>query len=258
MNIIKADLSYLVAELKVPLDCNYSMRKQIAFILFALFAIINAASSQERYQFKDGDPNGINKWYMGRQIANVMSHYGINWLERADREKDENSSLLVKNLDIKPGMIIADVGAGSGYYTVRMSKILTGGKIYAVDVQPEMIEYLDNRIKKEKLANVVTVLGEEQKLNLPDASIDLMVLVDVYHEFSFPYEMGKSMLAALKPGGKLFMIEFRAEDKDLAIKGLHKMTEEQIIKELSAAGFKFERNISNLPIQHCMVFTRPE
>ncbi len=121
-----------------------------------------------------------------------------------------------------------------------------------------MIEYLDNRIKKDKLANVVTVLGEEQKLKLPDASIDLMVLVDVYHEFSFPYEMGKSMLAALKPGGKLFMIEFRAEDKDLAIKGLHKMTEEQIIKELSAAGFKFERNISNLPIQHCMVFTRPE
>jgi ubiquinone/menaquinone biosynthesis C-methylase UbiE len=233
------------------------MQKQIAYIVLTLFAIINSASSQERYQVKEGDPNGINKWYMGRQIANVMSHYGINWLERADREKDENSTLLVKNLDIKPGMIIADVGAGSGYYAVRMSKILTGGKIYAVDVQPEMIEYLDIRIKKDKLANIVTVLGEEQKSNLADASIDLMVLVDVYHEFSFPYEMGKSMLAALKPGGKLFMIEFRAEDKELAIKGLHKMTEEQIIKELSAAGFKFERNISNLPIQHCMVFTRP-
>ena len=232
------------------------MHRQISILIFVCLTLAGPLYAQDRYVYKEGDPNGINKWYMGRQIANVMSHYGINWLERADREKDENSSLLVKNLDIKPGMIIADVGAGSGYYTVRMSKILNGGKIYAVDVQPEMIEYLDNRIKKEKLINVVTVLGEEQKLNLPDASIDLMVLVDVYHEFSFPYEMGKSMMAALKPGGKLFMIEFRAEDKDLAIKGLHKMTEEQIIKELSAAGFKFERNISNLPIQHCMVFVK--
>jgi ubiquinone/menaquinone biosynthesis C-methylase UbiE len=139
-----------------------------------------------------------------------------------------------------------------------MSKVLAGGKIYAVDVQPEMIEFLNNRIKKEKLTNVITVLGDEKKVPLPPASIDLMLLVDVYHECSFPYEMGKSMLTALKPGGKLFMIEFRAEDKELAIKGLHKMTEEQVIKELSAAGFRFERNITNLPIQHCLVFTKPE
>ena len=234
------------------------MLKRSFFISLFIFAFLAPAMSQDRYEYKEGDPNGINKWYMGRQIANVMSHYGINWLERADREKDENSSLLVKNLDIKPGMIIADIGAGSGYYTARMSKVLAGGKIYAVDVQPEMIEFLNNRIKKEKLTNVVSVLGDEKKVPLPPASIDLMLLVDVYHECSFPYEMGKSMLTALKPGGKLFMIEFRAEDKELAIKGLHKMTEEQVIKELSAAGFKFERNITNLPIQHCMVFTKPE
>ncbi len=233
------------------------MNKEIILIILC-FLFAGPATTQDRYEYKDGDPNGINKWYMGRQIANVMSHYGINWLERAERDKDENSSLLVKNLDIKPGITIADVGAGSGYYTVRMSKILKGGKIYAVDVQPEMIEYLNKRIKKDKLTNVVTVLGEEQKLNLPDSSVDLMVLVDVYHEFSFPYEMGRSMMAALKPGGKLYMIEFRAEDKDLAIKGLHKMTEEQVIKELAVVGFVFERNISNLPIQHCLVFTRPQ
>ncbi len=227
------------------------------FILCILsFCVGISAFTQNRYEFKEGDPNGLNKWYMGRQIANVMSHYGINWLERADREKDENSALLIKNLNIKPGMSIADVGAGSGYYTVRMSKILNGGKIYAVDVQSEMIEYLNNRIKKEKLNNIVTVLGYEQKLPLPHESIDLMLLVDVYHEFSYPYEMGKAMLAALKPGGKLYMIEFRAEDKELAIKGLHKMTEQQVISELSAVGFIFDRNISNLPIQHCMVFTK--
>ena len=127
---------------------------------------MSSAYGQDRYEYKEGDPNGINKWYMGRQIANVMSHYGINWLERADREKDENAPQLVKNLDIKPGMVIADIGAGSGYYTTRVSKILTGGKIYAVDVQPEMIDFLNNRIKKEKLTNVETVLGDEKRFPL--------------------------------------------------------------------------------------------
>jgi len=228
------------------------------YLIYLLILFTNSILAQDRYVCKEGDPNGINKWYMDRQIANVMSHYGINWLERADRDKDENSGLLVKNLEIKPGMTIADIGAGSGYYTVRMSKILTEGKIYAVDVQPEMIEYLDKRIKKENITNVVTVLGGEKKIPLPPASIDLMLLVDVYHEFSFPYEMGQEMLQALKPDGKLFIIEFRAEDKELSIKGLHKMTEQQVIKELSAAGFKFEKNITNLPIQHCMIFTKAE
>jgi ubiquinone/menaquinone biosynthesis C-methylase UbiE len=219
---------------------------------------MSPAYGQDRYEYKEGDPNGINKWYMGRQIANVMSHYGINWLERADREKDENAPQLVKNLDIKPGMVIADIGAGSGYYTARVSKLLTAGKIYAVDVQPEMIDFLNNRIKKEKLTNVETVLGEEKKVPLAPSSIDLMILVDVYHEFAYPYEMSLSMRSALKPEGRLILVEFRGEDKSLAIKGLHKMTEEQIIKELSAAGFKFERNITNLPIQHFMVFTKSE
>jgi len=228
------------------------------FISFLFLSSFCTAYAQDRYEYKEGDPNGLNKWYMGRQIANVMSHYGINWLERADREKDENSTQLVKNLDIKPGMIIADIGAGSGYYTVRVSKLLTGGKIYAVDVQQEMIDFLNNRIQKEKLNNIETVLGEEQKVPLPPSSIDMMFLVDVYHEFAYPYEMSKSMMSALKPDGKLILVEFRGEDKSLAIKGLHKMTEEQIIKELSAAGFKFERNITNLPIQHFMIFTKSE
>jgi ubiquinone/menaquinone biosynthesis C-methylase UbiE len=226
--------------------------------LSVFLATFCTAYAQDRYEYREGDPNGLNKWYMGRQIANVMSHYGINWLERADREKDENSTQLVKNLDIKPGMIIADIGAGSGYYTVRVSKILTDGKIYAVDVQPEMIDFLNNRIKKEKLTNVETVLGDEQKVPLPPSSIDMMFLVDVYHELAYPYEMSISMRSALKPDGKLILVEFRGEDKSLAIKGLHKMTEEQIIKELSAAGFKFERNITNLPIQHFMIFTKSE
>jgi predicted methyltransferase len=215
-----------------------------------------SAYAQDRYEFKTGDPNGIGKWYMGRQIAYVMSHQGIDWLERPEREKEENSSQLLKNMNIKPGMNMADIGAGSGYYTARIAKLVGNGKVYAVDIEPEMINYLDQRIAKEKLTNVKTILSTEQKVNLQANSIDLMLLVDVYHEFSFPYEMGRSMLEALKPGGLLYLVEFRAEDNSVPIKAVHKMSEKQAVKELKAAGFQFERNITNLPWQHFLVFRK--
>jgi ubiquinone/menaquinone biosynthesis C-methylase UbiE len=215
-----------------------------------------SASAQTRYETKGGDPNGINKWYMSRQIAYVMSHQGIDWLERPERELEENSSQLLKNMNIKSGMVIADIGAGSGYYTVRLSKLAGNGKVYAVDVEPEMIKYLDERITKDKLRNVITILGSEKEVHLPANSIDLMLLVDVYHEFAYPYEMGRSMLQALKPGGLLYLVEFRAEDPAVPIKAVHKMSEKQAVKELEAAGFKFEKNIGNLPWQHCMVFRK--
>ena len=234
-----------------------SMTMKQAYFLSCLCLLCVHALAQERYETKSGDPNGINKWYMGRQIAYVMSHQGIDWLERPERELEENSSQLLKNMNIKPGMVIADIGAGSGYYTVRLSKLAGNGKVYAVDVEPEMIRYLDDRITKEKLKNVVTILGSEKQVHLPANSIDLMLLVDVYHEFSFPYEMGRSMLEALKPGGLLYLVEFRAEDNTVPIKAVHKMSEKQAVKELKAAGFQFEKNISNLPWQHCMVFKKP-
>jgi ubiquinone/menaquinone biosynthesis C-methylase UbiE len=215
-----------------------------------------SAFSQDRYEYREGDPNGINKWYMGRQMAHVITHQGIEWLERPQREKNENSSQLIKNLGLKPNMVVADIGAGSGYHTSRISKLLTNGKVYAVDIGPEMIKYIDQRIIKEKLNNVITVLNTEQSINLPDNSIDLMLLVDVYHEFSYPYEMARSMLAALKPGSLLYIVEFRAEDNSVPIRAIHKMSEEQAVKELTAAGFKFIKNISNLPWQHCMVFKK--
>lgn len=232
------------------------MNKLILFPL-CLCLLCVSASSQIRYEQKPGDPNGIDKWYMGRQIAYVMSHQGIDWLERPEREKEENSSQLLRNLKIKPGMVVADIGAGSGYYTARLSKLVGDGKVYAVDVEPEMIRYLDQRIAKERLTNVKTILGGEKSVQLPANSIDLMLLVDVYHEFSFPYEMGRSMLDALKPGGLLYLVEFRAEDNNVPIKAVHKMSEKQAVKELKAAGFQFVRNISNLPWQHCMVFSKP-
>ncbi len=231
--------------------------KQMIIVLVPILLAFHTAIGQPRYEVKGGDPNGIGKWYMGRQIAQVMSHFGIDWLERPEREQEENTSQLLKNMNVKPGMQIADIGAGSGYHTVLLSKMVGKGKIYAVDVEPEMIAFLNNRIAKEQLSNVKTVLGDEKKVNLPDGSMDLLLLVDVYHEVAYPYELAVSMLNALKPGGKLYLIEFRAEDPMVPIKTIHKMSEQQAVKELTAAGFKFERNISNLPWQHCLVFTKP-
>jgi len=228
-----------------------------ATLLFTLFLTVSFCTiGQDRYKIRAGDPNGINKWYMGRQIAHVMSHFGIDWLEREEREMEENTSLLLKNLAVKPGMVVADIGAGSGYHSALLSKMVGTGKVFAVDVEPEMIAYLNARIKQEKLTRIVPVLSTEQKVSLPENTIDMMLLVDVYHEFSFPYEMALSMRAALKPGGKLVLVEFRAEDPTVPIKTIHKMSEAQAIKEFKAAGFAFDKNIDNLPWQHCMVFTK--
>ena len=225
-------------------------------LLFAFLSLCLFSLGQDPYKIRTGDPNGINKWYMGRQIAQVMSHYGIDWLEREEREMEENTSLLLKNLAVKPGMVIADIGAGSGYHSALLSKMVGTGKVFAVDVEPEMIAYLNERIKQEKLSRIVPVLSTEQKLSLPENTIDMMLLVDVYHEFSYPYEMALSMRAALKSGGKLVLVEFRSEDPTVPIKTIHKMSEAQAIKEFKAAGFRFDKNIDNLPWQHCLVFIK--
>jgi ubiquinone/menaquinone biosynthesis C-methylase UbiE len=232
----------------------YSLKPYI--LLFTFLSLSIFSLGQDRYKIRTGDPNGINKWYMGRQIAQVMSHYGIDWLEREEREMEENTSLLLKNLSVKPGMLIADIGAGSGYHSALLSKMVGTGKVFAVDVEPEMIAYLNERIKQEKLARIVPVLSTEQKVSLPDNTVDMMLLVDVYHEFSYPYEMALSMRAALKSGGKLVLVEFRSEDKSVPIKTIHKMSEAQAIKEFKAAGFTFDKNIDNLPWQHCMIFIK--
>ena len=234
------------------------MKNSVRFtLLFLAFLQTATLAAQERYTVKSGDPNGINKWYMGRQIAQVMSHFGIGWLERQEREQEENTTQLLKNLAVQPGMAIADIGAGSGYHSTLLSNMVGNGKVYAVDVEPEMIAYLNERIKREGKKNIIPVLSTEKAVSLPANSMDMMLLVDVYHEFSFPYEMTRSMLEALKPGGKLVLVEFRAEDPNVPIKTIHKMSQQQAVKELKAAGFSFEKNISNLPWQHCLIFRKP-
>ena len=209
-----------------------------------------------KYTFKEGDYNGIGKWYMGREIAYVMGFQGIGWLERFEREQEENVSKLILNMRIKSDDIIADIGAGSGYHAFRIAPIAKNGLVYAVDIQTEMLMTIEKNKEFSKIKNIETILGTEKSVQLPKNSVDKILMVDVYHEFSFPVEMITSMKNALKPNGQLFLIEYRGEDPLVPIKTIHKMTEKQALKEMESAGFKLKENIDNLPWQHCMIFVK--
>ncbi len=213
-------------------------------------------SKDDLYTYKSGDPQGIDKWYMGRQIAYVMGYQGMSWLDRPDREREERTSLLLKNMDLQPGEVIADIGAGSGFHVFKMAPQVKSGKVYAVDIQPEMLAAINDKMESKNITNVEPIRGSEQSVNLPENSVDKVLLVDVYHEFNYPYETMLSIKKALKADGKVYLIEYRAEDRSVPIKPIHKMSEAQSVKEMKAAGFKLEENISNLPWQHCMVFVK--
>jgi len=231
----------------------------ILLILISCFltsneSIAQADSFDTKYTYKRGDFNGIGKWYMGREIAYVMGFQGIDWLERSEREIEEDVSTLIKNMKIKTNETIADIGAGSGFHVFKMAPLAKNGLVYAVDIQPEMLEAIELKKRSKKVSNVETVLGSEKSINLPKNSLDKILLVDVYHEFSYPAEMVESIKNALKPNGQLFLIEYRGEDSSVPIKKIHKMTEKQSIAEMEVAGFKLIENIDNLPLQHFMIF----
>ncbi len=226
------------------------------FLSISLQSCAQEESGDDRYVYRSGDPQGIDKWYMGRQIAYVMGYQGMSWLERPEREEEERVSLLIKNMDLKPSQVIADIGAGSGFHVFKMAPKVNPGKVYAVDIQPEMLAAIQQKMEAEGVVNVEPIKGSEQSVNLTENSVDKVLLVDVYHEFIYPHEIMLSIRKALKPGGKVYLIEYRAEDRSVPIKPIHKMTEKQSVKEMEAAGFKLEENISNLPWQHCMVFVK--
>ena len=240
------------------------MKKYALFILSLVLTLplVNCKGQQtgpdEKYTYRQEDPNGIGKWYMGREIAYVMGYQGMSWLERSEREEEEKTSLLLQNMDIQNDDVIADIGAGSGYHVFKMANLSPQGKIYAVDIQDEMLAAM--RLKKEKgaVSNVELIKGGAKSVNLPANSLDKILIVDVYHEFEFPYEIMVSLHEALKPNGKLYLIEYRAEDPNVPIKRVHKMSEKQAVKEMATAGFKLEHNIDNLPWQHCMVFIKDQ
>jgi ubiquinone/menaquinone biosynthesis C-methylase UbiE len=180
----------------------------------------------------------------------------MEWLERPEREKEENTSVLLKNMNIRPEDRIADIGAGSGYHVFKMAPTANSGKIYAVDIQEEMLAEVDYKKEITGYENIDLVLGTEQSVNLPENSVDKILMVDVYHEFSFPVKMIASMKSALKKNGEIYLIEYRSEDPNISIKTIHKMSEAQAVKEFEAHGFKLKKNIDNLPWQHCMVFVK--
>jgi len=209
------------------------------------------------YQTCTPSADGIGKVYQGREIAQVMGHPGIGWLERDDREKEEAPSKALALLDLAPNAVIADVGAGSGYYSFRLAPKVPQGKVLAIDIQPEMLDYLRTEAAQRKITNVLPHLGSTKSLKLPEGTLDAVLMVDAYHEFDYPVEMLASMFLALKPKGKIYLLEYRAEDSKVPIKPHHKMTEAQARKEFTAAGFKFVVNKPDLPWQHFLVFERP-
>ncbi len=209
------------------------------------------------YTSAPASPDGIGKIFMGREISKVMGHPGIGWLERTDREKEEAPSKAIALLDLKPNTVIADIGAGSGYYSFRIAPLIPQGKVIAIDIETEMLRFLKNEAEKQSIANVAPHLGSIESVNLPPKSIDAAILVDAYHEFSHPAEMLQSIHSALKPNGIVYLLEFRAEDPNVPIKRLHKMSAEQAIKEFEALGFHFVENKTDLPWQHLMIFKKP-
>jgi ubiquinone/menaquinone biosynthesis C-methylase UbiE len=195
--------------------------------------------------------------YLGRRIAQTMHFTGAPWLIRNTREREERCSLMLANLGIKPGMTVCDMGCGNGFHTLKMAK-MTGptGSVLAVDVQPEMLKLLRDRSEKEGIENITPILGSFHHPRLPPNSVDMILLVDVYHEFSHPVTMLREMRNSLRPEGVIVLVEFRAEDPKVPIKPLHKMSKAQILKELPANGFKLVKDYDKLPWQHMMFFGR--
>ena len=203
------------------------------------------------------DPDGIGKFYKGREIAQVMGHQGADWLERPERETEERTGLMVELLNLKPGQTVADIGAGTGYLSRRLAtKVTPGGKVMAVDIQPEMLQLLTNKMAAAGISNVLPVLGTISDPNLAPNSIDLALMVDVYHEFEFPFEMMSRICRALKPGGRVAFVEYRAEDPLVPIKPLHKMSEAQVKMEMQALPLRWISTHEDLPRQHLILFEK--
>lgn len=215
----------------------------------------------KRYQYRrDHDPDGIGKFYMGREIAHVMGFQAAPWLERPEREEEERLTSLVKLLKLKPGMVVADVGAGSGAISIMMAKeVGEDGKVVAVDIQKEMLEILSDKLSRLGIKNIELVHSTEKTPRLDPASIDLAIMVDVYHEFRFPFEMMEELSKSLKPEGRIAFVEYRKEDPKVPIKLVHKMSEAQVKKEALQPefGLKFKETIGGLPRQHIVVFEKP-
>ena len=226
----------------------------VALLLFVGLAA--HAAADQRYDIRAAhDADGIGKFYLGREIAHVMGPGGLLWLERPERESEEQPQLVIDALQIKRGQTIADLGAGSGYYSFRIAPLVgPTGKVLAIDIEPAMLDAIAGRARRERVTNITTVRSSTQDPNLAPHSVDLLFMVDVYHELEYPYEVMTRVRAALKPGGRVALIEYRAEDPEVLIKPLHKMSEQQVRREMQAAGFRHVKTVRTLPLQHLILF----
>jgi len=202
-------------------------------------------------------PDGIGKLYMGREIARAMGAAGASWLERPERDEAEMPQKVIEHMQLKPTDVVADIGAGTGYFALRISRVVPQGTVYAVDIQPEMLAFLEQRKRQLKANNVITVQGTETDPHLPAQAVDVALLVDAYHEFAYPREMMENIVKSLKPGGRVMQIEYRGEDPGVPIKSLHKMTVAQARKEMEAVGLQWQETQDFLPYQHFIIFVKP-
>jgi ubiquinone/menaquinone biosynthesis C-methylase UbiE len=207
----------------------------------------------------DHDPNGTGKFYMGREIAQVMGPGGIEWLDRPEREEEEHPAKVLDSLDLRPGEVVADLGAGSGYFTFRIApKVGKTGKVLAVEIQGAMLDTLRSRAAAIKATNVEVVRGSETDPHLPVSGVDLVLLVDVYHELAYPFEVMTKVREALKAGGRVVFVEYRKEDPAVRIKEVHKMSVQQLKREMNAVGLVNVRTVETLPLQHIVIFEKRE
>lgn len=208
------------------------------------------------YQQGQASRDGIGKFYLGREISHVMGHTAIHWLERPEREAEEATNRVMETLaqELKPHEVVVDVGSGSGYYSFRLAKLVPKGRVIGIDIQPEMVAHLAQKAQQLGVANVESHLGKVDAVELPPESVDAVLMVDSYHEFSHPNEMMQSIVHALRPGGRIYLLEYRAEDPAVPIKPLHKMSEAQCIKEMAEVGLSHLHTRHHLPWQHFMVF----
>lgn len=199
---------------------------------------------------------GSGKFYLGREIARVMGHQAADWLERPERIYEEKPDEVVANMGLQADHVVADIGAGSGYFSFRIAKLVPQGKVLAVDIQPEMLALIEERKAAEGITNVEGILGQIDNPNLPPNSVDAALMVDAYHEFSHPYEMIKGIVESLKPGGRIILLEYRGEDPRVPIRPEHKMTELQVVREMSVFNLDWTETLDFLPWQHMMIFTK--
>lgn len=244
-----------------PLPLLVSQMRYFPRFVSILFVGVCAAgiarADDGHYSEKEPSRDGTGKVYMGREISQVVSQHAIGWLERRDREGEEKPSLVIDQLGLEADDVVADIGAGSGYFSFLIAPKVPNGKVVSVDIQEEMLDFIESKKKLKNISNIETHLGTISDTKLPEDTVDLAILVDAYHEFSHPREMAQSLVKGLKPGGRIVFLEYRGEDPSVSIKPLHKMTVKQVTREMEAVGLEFVEVRDFLPIQHFLVFRKP-